>query len=69
MGGWVGGFTKDVVASQKSNIDFYCRTYLDGNHGQSVLKLECVPKFCYLDDTLGSGCGKGSESQSEMCLG
>ena len=38
-----------------------------GNHVQSVLlkevvmepnvKLECVPKFCYLGDTIGAGRG------------
>ena len=40
---------------------------MEGNHVQSVLlnevviepnvKLECVPKFCYLGDTLGEGGG------------
>ena len=40
---------------------------MEGNHVQSVLlkevviepnvKLECVPKFCYLGDTLGAGGG------------
>ena len=59
------------------NVDFHCRRCLEGNHFQSVLlkevviepnvKLECVPKFCYLGDTLGAG--GGSKSQSEMCLG
>ena len=31
------------------------------------VKLEIVPKFCYLGETLGAG--GGSKSQSEMCLG
>ena len=50
-------------------MDFHCRRCLEGGHGlfQSVLlkevviepnvKLECVPKFCYLGDTLGEGGG------------
>ena len=53
----------------KSNVDFHCRRFLEGENGlfQSVLlknvmiepnvKLECVPKFCYLGDTLGAGGG------------
>ena len=32
------------------------------------VKMECVPKFCYLGDTLGA-LGGGSKSQSETCLG
>ena len=49
----------------------------ENGHFQSVLlkevviepnvKLECVPKFCYLGDTLGAG--GGSMSQSEKSLG
>ena len=50
-------------------MDFHCRKCLEGENGlfQSVLlkevviepnvKLECVPKFCYLGDTLGAGGG------------
>ena len=50
----------------KSNVDFYCRRCRAGENGlfQTVLlkevviepnvKLECVPKFCYLGDTLGA---------------
>ena len=50
----------------KSNVDYQCRRCLEGENGlfQSVLlkevviepnvKLECVPKFCYLGDTLGA---------------
>ena len=63
----------------KRNADFYCRRCLEGNHVQSVLliepnvKLEYVPKFCYLGDTLGANVGEdvggGSKSQSKMCLG
>ena len=35
------------------------------------MKLECVPKFCYLGHTLGAGGGGGGsgKGQSEMCLG
>ena len=49
----------------KSNVDFHCRRSSEGNHVQSVLlkevviepnvRLECVPKFYYLGDTLGAG--------------
>ena len=45
--------------------DFRCRRCLDGDSAQVVLssevelepgvKVECVSKFCYLGDTLGSG--------------
>ena len=51
----------------KRNVYFHYRRCLEGNHVQSVLlkevmiepnvKLECVPKFCYLGDTLGAGGG------------
>ena len=72
----IGGFTRDVVAFSgklKSNADYHCRRCLEGENGlfQSVLlkevviepnvKLECVPKFCYLGDTLALGAGGGVE--------
>ena len=51
----------------KSNVDFHCRRCAENGLFQSVLlkevviepnvKLECVPKFCYLGDTLGAGGG------------
>ena len=56
-----------ISGKLKSNVDFHCRRCLEGENGlfQSVLlkevviepnvKLECVPKFCYLGDTLGAG--------------
>ena len=56
-----------ISGKLKSNTDFHCRRCLEGENGlfQSVLlkkvviepnvKLECVPKFCYLGDTLGAG--------------
>ena len=47
-----------------NNVDFHCRRYLDGDSAQAVLlreveieprvKVDCVPKFSYLGDTLGS---------------
>ena len=58
-----------ISGKLKSNVDFHCRRCLEGENGlfQSVLlkevviepnvKLECVPKFCYLGDTLGAGVG------------
>ena len=32
------------------------------------MKFECVPKFCYLGDTLGAG-GGVEEAARAMCLG
>ena len=58
-----------ISGKLKSNVDFHCRRCLEGENGlfQSVLlkevviepnvKLECVPKFCYLWYTLGAGGG------------
>ena len=62
----------------KRYVGFQCRTgeAWEGNHVQSVLlkevviepnlKLECVPKFCYLSDTLGAGgrrCGEEARAR------
>ena len=59
----------DIPGKLKCNVDFHCRRCLEVENGlfQSVLmkevviepnvKLECVPKFCYLGDTLGAGGG------------
>ena len=51
----------------KSNVDFRCRICLEESPVESLLqreveiepnvKLECVPKFCHLGDTLGAGGG------------
>ena len=51
----------------KSNVDFRSRRCLEEGPVESVsqreveiepnVKLECVPKFCYLSDTLGAGGG------------
>ena len=66
---WVHKRCSGISGKLKSNVDFHCRRCLEGEHGlfQSVLgkevviepnvKLECVPKFCYLGDTLGAGGG------------
>ena len=66
---WVHKRCSCVSGRLKSNDDFHCRRCLEGENGlfQSVLlkevviepnvKLECVPKFCYLGDTLGAGGG------------
>ena len=64
------GFIKGVVVFQVDLgyvADFRCRRCLDGDSAQVVLssevelepgvKVECVSKFCYLGDTLGSGGG------------
>ena len=59
------------VHKRCSDADCHCRRCLEGENGlfQSVLlkdfgiepnvKLECVPKFCYLRDTIGAGGGRG----------
>ena len=66
---WVHKRCSGISGKLKSNTDFHCRRCLEGENGlfQSVLlkevviepnvKLECVPKFCYLGDTLGAGGG------------
>ena len=58
-----------ISGKLKNNVDFHCKRCVEGENGllQSVLlkevvietnvKLECVPKFCYLGDTLGAGGG------------
>ena len=81
----LGGFTKrcsGISRKLKCNVDFHCRRCLEGEHGlfQSVLlkevviepnvKLECVPKFCYLGDTLGAGgVDEAARARGAMCLG
>ena len=64
---WVHKRCCGISGKLKSNTDFHCRRCLEGENGlfQSVLlkevviepnmKLECVPKFCYLGNTLGVG--------------
>ena len=80
---WVHKRCSGISGKLKSNADFHCRRCLEGENGifQSVLlkevviepnvKLECVPKFCYLGNTLGAGRrgGGSSKGQSEMCFG
>ena len=66
---WVHKKCSGISGKLKSYADFHSRRCLEGENDlfQSVLlkevviepnvKLECVPKFCYLDDTLGAGGG------------
>ena len=66
---WVHKKCSGISGKLKSGVDFHCRRCLEGEKGlfQSVLlkevmiepnvKLKCVPKFCYLGDTLGAGGG------------
>ena len=66
---WVHKRCSGISGKLKSNVDFHCRRCLEGENGlcQTVLlkevviepnvKLGCVPKFCYLGDTLGAGAG------------
>ena len=59
---WVHKRCGGISGKLKSNVYFYCRRCLKGDNGlfhsvvlKEVVKLECVPKFCYLGDTLGAG--------------
>ena len=67
---WVHKRYSGISGKLKSDVDFHCRRCLEREHGlfQSVLlkevviepnlKLECVPTFCYLGNTLGVGGGE-----------
>ena len=71
---WVHKRCSGISGKLKSNVDFHCRC-LERNHVQSVLlkevviepnvKLECVPKFCYLGNTLGAGGGEEEAAEPE----
>ena len=66
---WVHKRCIGITVRLKSNVDFHCRRCLEGENDlfQSVfvkdvviepnVKLECVPKFCYLRNTLAAGGG------------
>ena len=76
--GWVHKRCSGISGKLKGNVDFHCNRCLEGEHGlfQSVLlkevviepnvKLECVPKFCYLGDTLGKGAGVDEAARARM---
>ena len=67
----------------KSNVDSRCQRCLEeGPVGielqfaeredgiQCNMKLECVPKFCYLGDILGAGGGADEAARARVqCLG
>ena len=75
---WVHKKCSGISGKLKSNVDFHCRRCLEGENGlfQSVLlkevviepnvKLECVPKFCYLGDTLGAGGGVEESARARV---
>ena len=64
---WVHKRCSGISGRLRYDADFRCRRCMDGDSAQVVLlrevelepgvKVECVPKFCYLGDTLGSGGG------------
>ena len=64
---WVHRGCGGISGRLRCDADFRCRRCMDGDSAQVVLlrevelepgvKVECVPKFCYLGDTLGSGGG------------
>ena len=64
---WVHKRCSGISGRLRYDADFCCRRCMDGDFAQLVLlsevelepgvKVECVPKFCYLGDTLGSGGG------------
>ena len=75
---WVYKRCSGIAGKLKSNVDFHCRRCVEGENGlfQSVLvkeiviepnvKLECVPKFCYLGDTLGAGGGADEAARARV---
>ena len=75
---WVHKRCICISGKLKSNVDFHCRICLEGQNGlfQSVLlkevviepnvKLECVPKFCYLGETLGAGGGMEEAARARV---
>ena len=75
---WVHKRCSGISGKLKSNVEFHCRRCLEGEHGlfQSVLlkvvviepnvELECVPKFCYLGDTLGAGAGVAEAARARV---
>ena len=77
---WVHKRCSGISGNLKSYADFHYRRCLEGENGlsQSVslkevviepnVKLECVPKFCYLGDTLGAG-GGAEEAARARVLG
>ena len=63
---WVYKRCSGIKGKLESNVDFGCRRCLEEGPAGTVLqkkrlrlnpKLECVPKFCYLGDTLDAGGG------------
>ena len=64
---WVHKRCSGISGRLRCDADFHCKRCMDGDSAQVVLlsevelepgvKVECVPKFCYLGDTLGSGGG------------
>ena len=77
---WVHTRCSGISGNLKGYADFHYRRCLEGENGlsQSVLlkevvikpnmKLECVPKFCYLGDTLEAG-GGAEEAARARVLG
>ena len=75
---WVHKRCSGISGKLKNIVDFHCRRCLEGENGlfQSVLlkevviepnvKLECVPKFCYLGDTLGAGGGVDEAARARV---
>ena len=75
---WVHKRCRGISGKLKGNVDFHCRRCWEGEHGhfRSVLlkevviepnaKLECVPKFCYLGDTLDAGGGVDEEARARV---
>ena len=73
---WVHTRCSGIKGKLKSNVDFRCRRCLEENPVGTVLqreveikpnvKLECIPKFCYLGDTLGEGEGANKAARARM---
>ena len=73
---WVHKRCSGIKGKLKSNVDFRCRRCLEESLVGTVLrreveiepnmKLECVPKFCYLGDTLGAGGGADEAARARV---
>ena len=64
---WVPKRSSGIAGKLKSYFDFHCRRCLEGENGiEHNVKLECVPKFCYLGDTLGAEGGVKEAAKPTM---
>ena len=73
---WIHKRCSGIKGKLKSNVDFRCRRCFEESPVGTVLqreveiepnvKLECVPKFCYLGDTLGADGGADEAARARV---